>query len=54
MVLDKLSQIATEFGEKANIALTQPETYTQLGIIFVIYVLSFFLSNLVRKYAPLS
>jgi small-conductance mechanosensitive channel len=52
MALDRISQIATEFGEKANIAISQPETYTQLGMIVVIYVLSFVVANRIRKYAP--
>ena len=52
MALEKISQIATEIGEKANIAISQPETYTQLGIIIVIYVLSFVIAGRIRKYAP--
>ena len=52
MALEKISQIATEIGEKANIAISQRETYTQLGIIIVIYVLSFVIAGRIRKYAP--
>ena len=52
MALERISQIATEFGEKANIAISQPETYTQLGMIILIYALSFVVANQIRKYAP--
>lgn len=53
MALERISQIATEFVEKANIAISQPETYTQLGIIVAIYVMSFLLARRIRKYLPL-
>ncbi|MBT8433242.1 MAG: mechanosensitive ion channel, partial [Gammaproteobacteria bacterium] len=52
MALERISQLATEFGEKANIAISQPETYTQLGMIFLIYALSFVVANRIRRYAP--
>lgn len=52
MALERISQIATEFVEKANTAILQPETYTQLGIIVAIYVLSFLLARRVGKYLP--
>ena len=52
MALDKLDQFATEIGVKVNEALAQPETYTQIGIIFTIYFLAFVLANRIRKLAP--
>ena len=52
MALEKISQIATEIVEKANSAISQTETYTQLGIIIVIYALSFVIAGRIRKYAP--
>ena len=53
MALERISQIATEIVEKVNTAISQPETYTQLGIIVAIYALSFWLARRVRKYLPL-
>jgi len=52
MALDKLDQFATEIGVKVNEALSQPETYTQIGIIFAIYLLAFVLANRIRKLVP--
>ena len=53
MALERIGQIATELVEKANSVISQPETYTQLGIIVAIYVLSFLLAGRIRKYLPL-
>ena len=53
MALEKISQFAAEFVEKANTAISQPETYTQLGIIVSIYALSYLLAMRVRKYLPI-
>ena len=53
MALERMSQIAAEFVEKANVAISQPETFTQLGIIVAIYVVSFALAARIRKYLPL-
>ena len=52
MALERINQIATEFIEKANNAISQPETYTQLGMIVVIYVVSFLLAGRIKHYAP--
>jgi small-conductance mechanosensitive channel len=52
MALERINQIATEFIEKANNALSQPETYTQLGMIVVIYVVSFLLAGRIKHYVP--
>ena len=53
MALEKISQIVTEFVEKANVAISQPETYTQLGIIVAIYVVSYLLSKRIRIFLPM-
>ena len=52
MALDRLTQLASEFGDKAVAALAQPETYTQLGVIITIYVIAFIVANRIRKYTP--
>ncbi len=52
MALERISQIATEFVGKADTAISQPETYTQLGIIVVIYVVSFLLAGRIKRYVP--
>lgn len=52
MALERIIQIATEFGENANTAISQIETYTQLGIVVAIYILSYVLAGRLRKYAP--
>jgi len=52
MVLAKISLIASEIIGKANVAISQPETYTQLGIIFTIYVVSYLLARRVKAYLP--
>ena len=52
MALDKIDQIVEEFGDKATTALSQPETYTQVGIVLVIYAVAFILANRIRKYVP--
>ena len=53
MALDKLNQLAEEVSATVSGALSQPETYTQLGVILAIYALSFVLANRIRKYAPI-
>lgn len=53
MALDKINQITNEFVEKANIAISQPETYTQLGIIAGIYLLSYVLAKRIRTFMPM-
>jgi len=52
MALERINQIATEFIEKANNAISQPETYTQLGMIVVIYVVSYLLAGRIKHYVP--
>ena len=53
MALDRISQIATEFGEKVTIAISQPETYTQLGIVIAIYVVSFLVAKRIIRHTPI-
>jgi small-conductance mechanosensitive channel len=38
--------------DTAQFALTQPETYTQIGIVLLIYAVAFVVADRVRKYAP--
>ena len=52
MTLDKFNQLTELAVERVNEALSQPETYTQLGIILAIYALAFILTNRVKKYIP--
>ena len=52
MAMDKINQIIEEFGDKAAAAVSQPETYTQVGIVLVIYAVAFILANRIRKYVP--
>ena len=53
MTFDKLNQFLDTASTSAQTALSQPETYTQLAIILVIYALAFVLANRIRKYAHL-
>ena len=53
MALDDLNQLAEQVGATVNAALTQTETYTQLGIILAMYALSFVIANRIRKYVPI-
>lgn len=52
MAWDKIDQWVTEVSSGVNEALAQPETYTQLGIIIIIYAFAFILANRIRKWAP--
>jgi len=52
MALERITQIATEFVENANIAISQIETYTQLGIVVAIYLLSYVLARRICRYLP--
>ena len=52
MGTDKINQIVEQFSEKAATALSQPETYTQLGIVLAIYAVAFILANRIRHYVP--
>jgi small-conductance mechanosensitive channel len=53
MQLDRFDQLWQTFVDTAHAALTQPETYTQAGIIVLIYAIAFFVAKRVRKYAPI-
>ncbi len=52
MGADKINQIVEQFGEKAATALSQPETYTQLGVVLAIYAVAYILANRIRRYVP--
>ena len=52
MALDKLNQLAEQVGDKAREAISQPETYTQIGVILVIYAIAFVLANRIRRHVP--
>jgi len=53
MTFEKLNQFLDTASTSAQTALSQPETYTQLGIILFIYALAFVLASRIRKYAHL-
>ncbi len=53
MEFDKLDQFLASASETTQIALSEPETYTQLGIILLIYAIAFVFANRIRKYLPL-
>ena len=53
MRTENINQIIEQFGDKAATALSQPETYTQLGIVLAIYAVAFILANRIRHYVPL-
>ena len=52
MTIEKISQLFQQLNEQVTLILAQPETFTQLGVIVVIYVVAFLLANRVRAYAP--
>ena len=52
MAFEKLTQVFDQVLVKASEALTQQETYLQIGIILVIYAVAFVLANRIRKHAP--
>jgi len=52
MTLDNLNQLAQQLGDQARTAISQPETYTQIGIILVIYAVAFVLANRIRRHTP--
>jgi len=52
MALEKFNQVVEQATEKASEVLSQPETYTQLGIILAIYAVALVLANRIRRYAP--
>ncbi len=53
MAMDKINRIIEEFNEKATVALSQPETYEQVGLVLVIYAIAYILANRIRAYVPL-
>ena len=53
MAIEKFSQLLEQLNEKMTSTLGQPETFTQLGVILLIYVIAFLLANRIRKYAPI-
>ena len=52
MNFDNLSQQFASAFESVTSTLTRPETYTQAGVILVIYALAYILSRQIRHYAP--
>lgn len=52
MSLEKIEQLLQRAAERTSDALAQPETYTQLSIVIVVYVLAYLLSRRVRHYLP--
>jgi small-conductance mechanosensitive channel len=52
MALEKFEQQFQHALEQAGDTLVQPETYTQLSIVIIVYVLAFLLSRRVRHYLP--
>jgi len=53
MQLDSLNELWQKGVDATHAALTQPETYTQAGIILLIYAIAFFVAKRVRKHAPI-
>jgi small-conductance mechanosensitive channel len=53
MQLERFNQLWQKSIDATQAALTQPESYTQAGIILLIYAISFFVAKRVRKYAPI-
>lgn len=52
MLSDKLNALVEQASDRAATAFSQPETYTQIGIILAIYAIAFVIANRIRKYAP--
>ena len=53
MELDDINQLWQRSVEATRTALMQPESYTQAGIILLIYAVAFLVANRVRRYAPI-
>ena len=53
MTVDKVNQILEQAGAGVTEALSQPETYTQLAVVIIVYVVAFLLSKRLRHYLPL-
>jgi len=52
MLSDKLDSLVGQTLDKVVTAFSQPETFTQIGIILAIYAVAFAVANRIRKYAP--
>ena len=52
MALEKIQQQMQRVSELVSETLAQPETYTQLSIVIIVYVVAFLLSRRVRHYLP--
>jgi small-conductance mechanosensitive channel len=52
MALEKIDQIIAQLGESVVAAISQTETYTQLGMILLIYLVSFLLAARIKHYVP--
>jgi small-conductance mechanosensitive channel len=53
MMLDNLDQQIEQAVNKVSAILSQPETYTQVGMVIAIYAIAWAVANRIRKYAPL-
>ena len=53
MQLERINQLWQQSVDATQTALTRAETYTQVGIILLIYAIAFFVANRVRKHAPI-
>ena len=52
MQLESINRFLQQSVDATQIALTQPETYTQAAIVVLIYAIAFFVAKRVRHYAP--
>jgi small-conductance mechanosensitive channel len=52
MTADKFDQLLQQAGATVSEALAQPETYSQLIIVVVVYLVAFFLARRIRHYLP--
>lgn len=53
MTLDNLGQHIDQAVSRVAAVFSQPETYTQIGMVIAIYVIAWAVANRVRKYVPL-
>ncbi|WP_079204676.1 mechanosensitive ion channel family protein [Pseudomonas sp. CC6-YY-74] len=52
MIVDELIQLVKNVVYNARAAFSQPEIYTQIGIVLAIYLVAWMLAGRIRKYAP--
>ncbi|WP_324733139.1 mechanosensitive ion channel family protein [Pseudomonas paeninsulae] len=52
MIVDELIQLVKNIVYTARTAFSQPEIYTQIGIVLAIYLVAWVFANRIRKYAP--